>query len=247
MGAAVAALAWAAWALVLFAVLASRPFGLTTVRVAAPAAFVGALLLTEPAALAVSGVALAAVLLPETAAWFAQGAAYGDERRLLLRTPPALLAGPAPLAALLVAAGVVTGPLLLADEQWAAGALATVAGLAVAARLSRSLHALSRRWLILVPGGVVVHDPLTLADPVLLPRETLRRIGPGDDTAPAVDLRLGARAGTLAFDLTEPVPLAVVERDRKLAEVVRGDRVLVSVARPGAVLEAARDRRLPVG
>ena len=54
-----------------------------------------------------------------------------------------------------LAAGVVTGPQLLADRQWLIGGVAVAVGAAVGAVGARQLHLLSRRWLVFVPAGVV--------------------------------------------------------------------------------------------
>ncbi|HVM39486.1 MAG TPA: hypothetical protein VM618_01765, partial [Acidimicrobiia bacterium] len=98
---------------------------------------------------------------------------------------------------------------------------------------------LSRRWLVLVPGGVVVHDPLTLADPVLCPRDRLAAVDAGADPD-ALDLRLGARGGAVTVRLTTAVPFAVMERNRRVANVVETDAVVVAVTRPGTFLATAQ-------
>lgn len=255
------AMAWLAWATGVVAVLSPRAMGLTYLRVAAPAALLtglAALPSTGPVEGAAAGgagaLATALVVLPEVAEAFANGTAYGNERRFTLRTPLLVAWLAAPLAAATVAAGVVAGPLLLAGGRLVAGVPVTAAGLAAAAFLARSLHALSMRWLVAVPGGLVVHDPLTLSDPVLLPHDRLRRLAPlprdGDGPEPptgAVDLRLGVSGGSLVAELHEPASLPVVGRNRRIAELVETRHVVVAVSRPGAALEAARRRRVAVG
>ena len=66
----------------------------------------------------------------------------------------------------------------------------------------RLVHQLSRRWVVLVPAGIVIADPLTLTDPVLFVRERVMGIGPADPgrrpPADALDLRLGAVLGSCA-------------------------------------------------
>src|SRR5207245_1529786 len=138
---------WLGWAVVLVGTLVPRPSGLTALRVAAPAALgavlaalathhagVGSRVLAPAWALATSAVALA----PETAVVFVNGAAYPDERRFPLRPPGALLLGPLPLAWATVVAGATTGPLLLADRRWVAGAV-TLLLLPASVVLARSL------------------------------------------------------------------------------------------------------------
>ena len=64
-----------------------------------------------------------------------------------------------------------------------AGAAATAVGAPLAAAAARRLHVLARRWVILVPGGVVVHDPLALREPVLMPRSSITTVAPALEAA----------------------------------------------------------------
>lgn len=249
-------LAWLGWAAVLIASLVPRTVTLTVVRAVAP----GSVALAGWAAVgadrpgwAIAGIAVAiaatiAAVAPAVTDAFVDGSSYGDERRVALRTPLALIAGPAALAWVVFAAGLVAGPLLLAARQWAAGAVAVAVGLPLGAAIAVRLHALSRRWLVFVPAGVVVHDPLTMADPVLLPRHLLRRVGPADRDAVeegAVDLTGGALG--LALELRAAEPFAVARRrGRAGADVTTAPAVLVTPGRPATTLELAAERRLPV-
>ncbi|HEX5367058.1 MAG TPA: hypothetical protein VFW63_10415 [Acidimicrobiales bacterium] len=245
---------WAGWAVVLVATLVPTTVSLTALRVAAPAAVAAA-----TAALVAEGVdgadvvgvvgavvACLAALAPETAEAFVDGSSYGDERRLPLRTPVGLLAGPVELAWLAVVAGGATGPLLLAARQWAAGAVALVAGVPAAWWGLRALHTLARRWLVFVPAGVVVHDPLTLLDPVLLRRQDVAALGPAPADSRALDLTAGAPGLALEVRLSGPVELLPLGRGRAPAPLTPASAVLVTPARPGRVLAEARRRRLRV-
>ena len=245
-------MAWAAWALGLVALLAPRAWGLTCLRVLAPAAVVVAVLAAFGTDAGAALVAIAASLV--TAAFacsapVAQAAAnseaYGDEVRFPLRIPPALFLGPVPLAIASIAAGVAIGPLLLADGRVPAGVIVTVVGLALAAAFVRSLHSLSRRWLVLVPAGLVVADPLTLADPVLMRREQILEIERAPASAPAdvVDLRLGSAAGTVGVRLRVAQSFAR-RRGRRAMELCDADAILVSTVLTGEFIEAAGTRRI---
>lgn len=247
-------MSWAAWAVVLAGTLAPRPAGLTALRVTAPlavlvaaAASASASALDATGALAATAFATAVAATPEVAAYYANGVAFGAERRFPLRTPPGVLWVATPLAVVAFGAGLVSGPLLLADARWVAGTAASTVGLPLAAFALRSLHALSMRWAILVPGGLLAHDPLALTDPVLLPRDRIASLRPGGDPCEpgALDLRMGARGGTVAVDLHRPVEMPV-RRGRRKGEIVSTAGVLLSVARPGALLAAAARRHLPV-
>ncbi|MBV8949544.1 MAG: hypothetical protein JOZ99_01615 [Actinobacteria bacterium] len=244
-------LLWLSWATVLVSVLAPRPLGLTAARVIAPA-FLGVAIAGAwgasawQSALAIAMATVAAVLVtrPAFARCCAEGIAYGDELRFPLKVPPALAVGAAPIATLLVAAGVATGPLLLASGHLAAGAFATVIGVPLSVFLFRSLHVLSMRWAVLVPAGVTLVDPMTLADPVLFMREriagiTAAAVRPGDGP---LDLRLGASVGALALRLTDDAQILTAGRGRRAGEKVN-THVLVFAPVEGDALLHAMARR----
>jgi hypothetical protein len=244
--------AWLVWVVVLVATLVPTTVSLTALRTAAPAAVLASLaaLVTvgvTPAAvlgLVAALVAALAALAPETAEAFVDGSSYGDERRLPLRVPAALLAGPAEVAWLATVAGVGVGPLTLAAGRWVTGAVALAAGLPAAWWGARVLHSLARRWLVFVPNGMVVHDPLTLTEPALLPRANVRSLGPAPADSAALDLTGGASGLALEVRLAEPVTLMPVPRGRRPAEVTEVAELLVTPSRPGRVLAEARRRRL---
>ena len=249
---------WAAWGAALLASLAPRPLGLTVLRVTAPAAVVLALVAVPSAGpakgfLAVAGTAVAAALMCPAAVdyRFVNGAAYGEERRYPLRVPPALLLGPAPLAVALTAAGLLAGPLLLADRRWVAGAVALAAAVPVVLAAGRSLYALSQRWAVLVPAGIVLKDPLTLVDPVLFPRERIASLRPLPfPTSPAediLDLRLGAAAGSLLLELTDDAQLVRTHGRQRGGEAVKARRLAFSPRQPDALLAEAATRKKPRG
>ena len=244
--------AWALWLAVLVATLVPTTVSLTALRIAAPSAAVAAAAaLVDGGASATTVVGLVAALIaalvalaPETAEAFVDGSSYGDERRLPLKVPVALLAGPAELAWLAVVAGGGAGPLLLAARQWVPGGLALAVGLPAAWWGVGVLHTLARRWLVFVPTGVVVHDQLTLVDPILFRRGVLRSVAPAPADSDAVDLTGGASGLALQLQLNEPVSLLPVARRRTPAELVDVTAVLVTPSRPGRVVAESRRRRL---
>ncbi|MGI9120192.1 MAG: hypothetical protein ACR2G7_08760 [Acidimicrobiales bacterium] len=246
---------WLGWAAVVVALLVPHPLGLTVVRVCAPAALAFSALTAVgasddsgplPAGLAIATtlVVTALAFLPETGTWLVNGAAYGDERRHLLRSPRALLVGPIPLAWAALVVAVVGGPLLLAAGRFAAGGLALLAGVPLAVVLARALHALTQRWAVLVPAGLVLKDHLVVADPVLLRRgdiEVLRASPPASD---ALDLTAGAAGLALEVRLVEAVPL--VRMVRRQGQPGRSAAMSFTPSRPGTLLAEARSRRIPV-
>jgi hypothetical protein len=252
-------LLWGAWAVGLLAVVAPRPLSLTAIRTIAPTfavLAVAAAVAADTSAAAAVGAVVAAVVAaglvaaPDLAVTAANAVAYGDEQRFPLRTPPALFLGPLPLARVLVVAGVAGGPLLLADGRVVLGVVALGVGLPVALFLARSLHGLSRRWVVLVPAGLVVVDPLTLADPVLFLREHIMAVRAVDGSMPvpadALDLRLGAAAGSAMVTFDEEIDLLRAARARRGGEVVSAARIVVASVRRAELLETAARRRIRV-
>jgi hypothetical protein len=244
--------AWGAWVAALVATLVPTTVSLTALRLTAPsgvAAALAALVADGPGAATVGGVAAALIvaliaLAPETAEVFVDGSSYGDERRLPLRTPAGLLLGPVELAWAAVAAGVAAGPLLLAARQWVAGAVALVVGIVVAWCGVRAMHTLARRWLVFVATGVVIHDPLTLLDPILVRRSQVASLGPAPADAEALDLTGGASGLALELRLAEPLDLLPAGPRRGSAELVEVTALLVTPSRPGRVMAEARRRRI---
>lgn len=238
---------WLVWAVVLVVLLVPRPVGLTALRVAAPAALAASLATGSWLAGLSAGVACVLGFLPETGFLFVNGAAYGDERRHLLRPPGALLLGPLALAWVVVVAGVAVGPLLLAAGQVAGGVAALVAGWAAAFVAGRALHSLSNRWVVLVPAGLVLKDHLALLDPVLFRRGDVELLHPAPADTDALDLTVRSPGLALELRLREKVPLVVVAGGTKGGEPGRVLRLLFTPTRPGALLADAESRRIPVG
>ena len=254
-----AVLLWGAWACVLLGVLAPRPPGLTALRVVAPVFFALAVVAAVAAdastvaavgAILATGITAVLAVTPTIAIAAANGIAYGDERRFPLKTPPVLLLGPLPLAPLLVGAGVATGPLLIAADQPVFGAITTVIGLPLAALMARALHGLSRRWVVLVPAGLVLVDPLTLPDPVLFLRERIVSLRAVDPRAPApngtVDLRLGGLADSLGMTLDREAEFLFTRRGVRGAVPAKGTEVRFAAVRSGELLATAAERRIRV-
>lgn len=261
---------WVAWAAVLLATMVPRASSLTAVRIAAPAAGVVTLWAAARAGDALGAFAVAwtsATMVVSLAAAvgdaLVDGSSYGPERRFALRTPAPLLAGPIPLAVVVALAGTAAGPLLLAARAWVAGGAVTVVGGAMAVLAWRALNQLSRRWIVFVPAGVVVHDPLVLAEPVLFRRQAVARLGPapagtGTGKAEAEPVTEGTdvtditgRAPGLVLELVLRATTTVVLENRgpprREARPVKTARLLLTPVRPGAVLAEAAARRLPVG
>lgn len=248
-------LAWGTWAVVLVALLVPRATSLTVVRVAAPAALVATAWAAgpgspddEPArgvvAVIWAALALAVAFAPVVGDTFVNGSAYGAERRFTLRCPPTL-AALAVVTWIVVAAGVAAGPLLLAAGQWVAGGVALALGAGAVVAGARSLHGLSRRWIVFVPSGLVVHDPVARPDAVMAPRPLITRLGPAPVDTDALDLTLGALGLALEVETSEALPITI-RRSRRDLGTEAATRILVTPTRPAAVLAEAAARRIPV-
>lgn len=248
-----AVLVWAAWVVGLIGVLRPSPAGLTVARTGSGLALVVAAIVafgdvsTGAAALGLAGaaLALAVVAQPGFADRCIDAASYGDERRFCLRMPPALMLGPVPVAVLVVGAGIASGPLLLADRRWIAGAVVTVVGATLAVGASRSLHSLAQRFVVLVPNGLAIHDPTGLGDTTLFLRQVILRLGPADLHDTGTDLRAGAVSGALLLELREPLRL-LRSTGRRRSEVTETDRILFTPTLAGTLLARAGERKITV-
>jgi hypothetical protein len=239
----------------MLATCVAHPLALTTLRVLAPAAAalaVWSAFHDHPSALAVgwSVVAAAWVFAPVFGEWCVNGPAYPNEHRHLLRAPGPVGVG---VLGLVVAwdvalAGICAGPLLLAARQWVAGAIVTPVGWALAVVFLRALHGLSRRWVVFVPAGVVMHDPISLRDPVLFPRRMVAGIAPASAPANgAVDLTRRSVGLPLELRLREPATLTLMKPGQRLGVQAEAGAVVFTPTRPGAVLEEARRRHIASG
>ncbi len=241
---------WAGWAIGLAATLVPHPVSLTVIRVLAPAATAASIAVsfsdagTPALAVAWSAVATALAFAPDVGVQWVNGPAYPNERRFPLRAPAPLLIGPVPLAWALSVAGICGGPLLLAARQWVFGAVATAIGFPVAVLLLRSLHQLSRRWVVFVPAGFVLVDPLGLMDSLLLRRQQVRALHPAPVDSTGLDLTQRAPGLALEALLTADVDVVQVRPGRRQGQGHKASRLLFTPTLPGAVLEEAKARRL---
>jgi hypothetical protein len=165
-------------------------------------------------------------------------ASYGSELRFALKTPTVLWLGPLPLAWGCIALAAIVGPLILAAGNIAWGVGAIVVGIPLGALAIRSVHTLSARWLVLVPAGVVVKDPMVLTDPILIPSDHIAAIErtPRDPAGHAIDLRLGAIVSSVQVRCTEPTEGMRIRKGRADTLAVDSDTFLVAPVRPIAFL-----------
>lgn len=246
--------AWTLWAIAALALAVAAVWSLTVARVIVPLALVATVAAALGGATAVDLALLgapailagAAVMSAEFGRRWVQASAYGDEERFPMRLPVG--AGSAAVVSWIVwAPAVVAGPLLLAAGTWVAGAILMALTVGGAVLLGPRWHRLSLRWFVLVPAGVVVHDPVVLADTLPL------------RTAQVASIRL-APADTQAADLTGPasgyaVEIATTESVTAVLSFTPTDpngkaihlrSFLIAPSRPGRALRSARARGLPI-
>ncbi|KAA0232837.1 MAG: hypothetical protein JJLCMIEE_02389 [Acidimicrobiales bacterium] len=253
VAAVLASAVWIAWGVTLLATLVPHAMTLTVVRSFAPAAALATALaaVAEGSIGLLGAVGLASVAAVNAIAFtplvgeaFVDASSYGTERRMPLRAPLAVLLGPVELVWALGLAGLVAGPVLLAGRHWALGAVLTPVGLGIAFAAARSLHSLSRRWVVFVPAGLVLHDPLSLVDPVLFTRQHIAHLGPAAPGSRAVDLGLHTRGLSLEMRLVEKTKLPR-RRPGRPEHTELANAVLFAPSRPSALLAEARHRHIP--
>ncbi len=226
---------------------AARAIVPLSVPAAALAWFAGAGAVDGSAFVTSALVAAAIVGSAELGRAFVQASAYGHEDRHLLRPPVAYLVASAVTWALW-ATVVISGPLLLAAERWVLGTIASVLVIAGAVWAWPRWHRLSRRWFVLVPVGVVVHDHVVLAETLMVRRQELQALRLAPATTEAADLT-GPASGHAVELLTSEAVTAIMAGTpaEPRGKVIHLTGCLVSPSRPGRMLSAARERKLPVG
>lgn len=243
------------WVLAVAAMAVPTVAGLTGVRALVPLAPAASVVAWSTgadavdAALFVGSAAIATVVAfsADVGRAFVQAAAYGDEDRHLLR-PPVAYALASVVTWVLWAACTLAGPLLLAARSYLPGVPLTLLALVGAWWAWQRWHRLSRRWLVLVPVGVVVHDHVVLAETLMIRRQELRALRLAPATTEAADMTGPAAGHAIEILTREPVTaiLAATPAEPR-GKVIHLTGCLVSPTRPGRVLTAAGRRTLPVG
>jgi hypothetical protein len=156
----------------------------------------------QPLAVFCSVVALIVCASPMFVDVMVQGGAYGDEKRFGLRTPLPYVV-PAVIAWLLYTASLIGGSLLLASRQYIFGAVLVGIGILLSRTIPQRLHRLARRWLVLVPVGIVVHDHLVLHETIMAPSGKIQSVARTSDVGEAADLTGGVLGDRITIALTE--------------------------------------------
>jgi hypothetical protein len=245
---------WALWAVAALGLAIAATWSLTIVRVVVPLSLVvtaatgigGATALDLLALGAPSVVAVASVMTAEFGRHWVQASAYGDEERFPLRVPAG--AGAAAIVAwALWAPAVIAGPLLVAAQWWIGGVAVTALAVVGTAFLVPRWHRLSTRWFVLVPAGVVVHDPVVLADTFPLRTRQVASMGLATADTEAADLTGPASGYAVEIATTESVTTVFAFTPAEPnGRAIHLRSFLIAPSRPGRALRAAQARGLPV-
>ena len=193
---------WFLWTGVGASLLVPSPISLTIMRTVVPLSVVVSVVASQPLAVFCSVVALIVCMSPVFVDAMVQGGAYGDETRFALRTPLPYVV-PAVVAWLLYTAALIGGSLLLAARQYIFGAVLVAMGILLSRTIPRRLHRLARRWLVLVPVGIVVHDHLVLHETIMAHSGKILSVTRTSDVGEAADLTGGVVGDRITIALTE--------------------------------------------
>lgn len=194
---------WTSWLTVIVALFVPAAISLTAVRTLVPAVAFTAFFMGNPVWAFPAVVMLRVLLSRDVADVLVQGSAYGAETRFALRTPVPYLA-PAVLVWSALVASTVGGSLLLAAGNIATGIPVAVAGTLLAWKVPLRLHRLSRRWLVVVPAGLVVHDHLVLGETMMVRRNHLGPVTLEESTGDEADLTGAVPGRRVRIVMTQP-------------------------------------------
>lgn len=193
---------WLLFLAVAIGVLVPSPISLTVTKCVTPLMAIGAFIAASPAGIFGS---LAAFIITWSALFgdvMVQGSAYGEETRFTLRTPVPYWA-PSVVAWALLSGGLIGGTLLIGAENYVVGAPLLLIGALLTPTVPRRLHRLSRRWLVIVPAGIVVHDHLVLAETQMSMRSKILSITKVNESGETADFTGGILGPRIAVHLKE--------------------------------------------
>lgn len=241
-------LAWLVWGAIVIASFVTHPITLTLLRIGTPvvSSFLIVVAATQGASslqIISAAVGIAILLLSfsaELGGVYVQASAYGDEKRFALR-PPVVLVAPVVIATLVVDVSIISAPLLLAENNWLVAAIALFGSIISVKYLIPRIHKLSRRWLVFVPAGLVVHDEIVLSMNLLIKKQDLNQMQLARDNSSAADLSALTWGVPLELSFNKPLDIslsAIGARHLKAVSAIHAQSVLIAASRPGAVLRA---------
>lgn len=251
-GAAGAVARWAialVWGTTLMALVIPSVISLTIARVITPLAPIAAAIFwwttsdTTNGAITTAATATAAIIVGtgEFGQRSVQASAYGDEQRFVLRAPSAFLVASV-IAWLLTAAAIIISMGTLGHNNLVATVVGLVA-IALAVLSAPRWHRLSRRWLVLVPAGVVVHDPLVLSETAMWRRHHIVGASLATSDTSAADLTGPASGHLIEIRLSETATVVLTDgRANPRGRAIHLTAGLIAPSRPGAAIAAMRQR-----
>ena len=218
---------WLLWALVALAIWLHHPISLTTARCIVPVVVAHLLVGLPDSSFGVGNVigaacALVALVLIYTSDYgsiHVQAGAYGDERRHLLRVPAPIVM-PLVIGWGVMAVVVCITPLMLASERYVVGGIGVVLSVGLLWQLPVRLHRLSRRWLVKVPAGWVVHDDVVLSENLLVKTYDVVSMGLALEGSEALDLTGMTRGVPIEMQLREMTDVRLTPLAAKLLKTV---------------------------
>lgn len=242
------AVAWVVWCAVVIASFISHPITLTVLRIGTPvvAGFIVIVAVTQGSSgsqIIGAAVGVAILLLSfsaEIGGIYVQASAYGDEKRFALR-PPVVLIAPVSLSVLLADLSILGLPMLVAAKNWAVAIIALIGFFISVKYLLPRIHLLSRRWLVFVPAGIVVHDEIVLSINLMIRKQDLLQMRLARDNSAAADLSALTWGVPLELSFNKPLDVsltAIGAKHLKAVSAIHAQSVLIAASRPGSVLNA---------
>ncbi len=253
-GTVVAVVVGAAFAVVIVALVVPSTASLTALRLLTPLSVVAAICSLAAGAGAAAGTAFLAiaavdallVLGGDVGEANAQASAYGDESRYPLRAPAAYIV-PVVLSWCIWCATVIAAALLLGGSSWLLGGLLLLVAVGVTWLVVPRYHRLSRRWLVVVPAGLVVHDHLVLAETMLVQRAEITNVQLALADTEAADITGPAAGHALDVAVRDTIKISFAgTRAQPDGRGIHARSFLVAPTRPGRALRQVAARKLPV-
>ena len=240
--------AWVVWGAVVLASFISHPITLTVLRIGTPvvAGFIVFVAVTQGSSgsqIIGAAVGVAILLLSfsaEIGGIYVQASAYGDEKRFALR-PPVVLIAPVLLSVLIADLSILGLPMLVAAKNWAVAIIALIGFFISVKYLLPRIHLLSRRWLVFVPAGIVVHDEIVLSINLMIRKQDLLQMQLARDNSAAADLSALTWGVPLELSFNKPLDVsltAIGAKHLKAVSAIHAQSVLIAASRPGSVLNA---------
>ena len=219
--------AWILWAVVAIGTWIHHPISLTTIRCLAPIVVFYSVVYALSESLSSLNIAVVtcgiiSLMLMFTADYgsaHVQAGAYGNERRFLLRIPaPVVL--PTLITWALFATVLVVLENAVQSENYVLGIPLLLALIAMSWKFAPQMHRLSKRWLVRVPAGWVVHDDLMLVENLLIRSHNLTAMDFALADSEALDLSGMTRGVPIQISLREMTDVRLSQLGARLLKTM---------------------------